>query len=296
MSAKNDKDKTVPRWLTARRLQMLLQLERHGCLGAGEMHQLVDPSKSRSYTSKDLAALEENGCVKRFRLKPSEGASSEFGYQLTQKGASQIGVKLGSEDRREPSTEKLEWQRMVRELERAVESAGWLLIKKHDYNSSHPVPEYTPQYLQLARALKVAAGYELRQELEGYAANRVSESLEKRIQWYLEQPPRCLGLPGKVNDYVVYPPDQLTAVVLILPRPNASTDFWQNRINKYSRIAKELFVFGVFNSEEQALQYKPLLNEHNLRVTTLKQVVRVLNWVANPPLPFGRPKISGSQF
>jgi hypothetical protein len=279
------------RWLTPRRLEMLRLLAKHGCLGAGEIHQLVDPARTRSFTSKDLAQLVARGCTRRFKLDPSQGATGEYTYQLTQKGADLLGVKLGSDDRREPSASTLSWRKAQRELVRTVERAGWRVIKSESYNSTHPRPQFTPHYLQVTKALRAARGWELRRKLE-CITGEVDETYIGEIRSYLaedrlDKPYYYPEVPPTMNDFVAYTDDELLAVILILSRAGSGQQFWQKRLKMYEKLARKIFIYAVFEEETQALHYKPELNACYIRVTTLSNLKGVLEWIGNPPLPFG---------
>lgn len=292
----------VPCQITFARRQILKLLAEYRSLSTNQIQTLLQMKfgyKSLRRVQSDLMALKQAGMVQPFLVSPAEGVRSEFGWLLLKPGARQIQLDMhyGSHYRRKPSQERLEQLDREIEFEKVVaDCPGWQLLRPKTYSRMQPLPTQTPQYEKLAEALTCREYFESgRWPVGGTAGSHI------------------LSAPLQANDYVAYSLPRLSpelignasnarlaaasaansstssksgslwiseyAVVFILCPPKATEKFWQSRNREYQQIASRLLVFGVFENEDKALFYKPLLKKMLLRVTTLSRVETILQGV-----------------
>jgi hypothetical protein len=298
------KTASVPCQITADRLEILKLLAEYRSLNTNQIQSVLQMKvgyKSLRRVQSDLAALRGAGMIRSFLISPEKGVRSEYGWLLLKPGARQIDldIQYGSHYRREPSRERIVQTDREIELEKAVASRpGWQLLRPKLYNRIQPLPDRTRQFEKLAEALTSRIYFESgRWPVGGTEGSHI------------------LSIPVKANDYVAYSLPRLSpgfalstssitgqgqgravkptsadsnngpewisehAVVFIPCPPSATEKFWQSRSREYQQLASRLLVFGVFENEEKALFYKPLLKKEVLRVTTLNRVATILDGV-----------------
>jgi len=247
---------------------LLSQFYRYKHLTTSQFHRLTQPTKLVQQTLRDLAKLRQLKLIRSFPLDPGLGARSQYCWQLTRLGAERLELTTyGSQYRRKPTLDYLAYQDEQIALEQAVlslDGSGWKLLRPRTYPPKER-PAETEQYRLLVRL-----------GLENEA--RRGKAVEKVFTTFA---------PRQCNDYIAYNPAQGLAVLLVLPKADATLKFWKSRLATYRALcyAKRkrswlleerqpnlswLEIGAVFHSEEEARRRKLYLSKEPVSVTTLQ--------------------------
>jgi hypothetical protein len=256
--------------LTDRRHQILQLLAQYRFLTTNQIHSLLQPERPVKKTWKELDRLRKLGMIKSVSYESEKGIYGELCWLLLLRGAKVIDFRgFGRNNLRKPSPEKVVYRTLELILEWQVQHAGsnsfanWSLEKPQNLRTSNS-QQHTSQYYRLIEAIN-------------WKIYRQTGHKPENPEGF-----QTLCVPTKANDFVAFSAsDNRLAVVLILPPVHASEKFWLSRIEQYQELAKELPVFGVFEDDKEALIYKPLLNPHGLRVTTLNRISVLLEAIAS---------------
>lgn len=256
--------------ITVRRHQILQLLANYRFLTTNQIHNLLQPERPVKKTWKELDRLRKLGMIKSVSYETQKGIYGELCWLLLLRGAKVINFHgFGRNNLRKPSPERVAYRNLELILEWQVQhvegnpGANWCLEKPQNLRVRNS-QQHTDQYYRLIEAINWKIYRQTGQRVED------AEGFQ------------TLCVPAKANDFVAYTAlDKRLAVVLILPPIRASEKFWLSRIDQYQELARELPVFGVFEDDKQALVYKPLLNPHGLRVTTLNRISVLLGAITN---------------
>lgn len=259
----------LEKFITVRRHQILQLLAKYRFLTTNQIHSLLQPERPVKKTWKELDRLRKLGMIKSVTYEPEKGIYGELCWLLLLKGARVINFRgFGRNNLRKPSPERVVYRGLELILEWQVQhasnnfSATWNLEKPQNLKTKNL--QHTNQYYRLIEAVN-------------WNIYRQTGLKPENAEGF-----QTLCVPAKANDFVAYTAlDNRLAVVLVLPPVRASEKFWSSRIDQYQELAKELPVFGVFEDDKQALVYKPILNPHGLRVTTLNRVSVLLESIAS---------------
>ena len=246
--------------------------------------------KFRNHTVGDLEKLRDAGLIRSLKISPEKGEHSELCWILLPLGAKAVNAVYNNQYAIKPGQQRIFLRDMELELARTIKLAGWQLIKPGNYSPHKPMPKQTPQYHKLAESIEAIEMVRIKTAL---VRGQISQSSQTFINYKEHQ--HLWGLPGQLNDYVAFIDANEApgaVVVLMLCPPNTGRKAWEARLEKYSKIAKYLPVYGVFPNEEARVigqkilatvasdqKNKRLMSGYgaNLKTTTLVDVFEMLD-------------------
>lgn len=257
---------TTSELTTGRRLLLELIGQRKR-LTTSQLHGLCQPDKLLQQTQRDLARLREMKLTRSIQADPQKGRSSELAWMLTRRGADLINVKYGSNYRRKPGKEQLEYERLEFALVQAIEEAGWHVSKPHKYGPTNPKPECTHQAELLRELFHASETYLIEK------ARRTGQSVDFERERDFDHNLHLWVVPDGANDYIAYLPGKpWKLVILILPRSNATVQFWKKRLELYKNLTERIMVVAVFTTTDEGYRRKALLNAGHISVTTIDRI------------------------
>jgi hypothetical protein len=267
-------------------------------LTTSQIWQALYPAKTRDYMKHLLHTLAQQRLIGGAALQPEQGAVAEYYWWLRPQGAALAGVRYGKQFRRRPTVTTIRYRGLHLALIAAVAEAGWTLLRPVRYNRTQPRPAETAHGQQLVTAVLAQEGQTL---TDLFARGYDRARLQERIARYQAGQVGALVPPG-VNEYVAYLPDQPQRTLVLIPHPPAATrSFWtrhraasarpalagsprDSRLARFARLARVLPIIGVFDTEELAAQYAPLLEGGGFRCVLSTELAAPLRHLA-PPVP-----------
>lgn len=247
-------------------LTILRLLVEYRFLTSGQLHTKLG-LKWPTQTSRQARRLSEYKLIESFPYQKMRGKKSEHCYLITARGihvleeVDQVQIGYNSQFRHHPTPERIQFRAVELELERQVKQVanGWKLIWPRPHNQYQPLPIHTRQYKALAHTLTLIE--------------------QKRYPGRVIDPngPHTSAVPLKANEYVAQNHNKTRSVVLLLCPASATRRFWQARLKKYGRLARELPVMAVFSDQAKANLYQPILAETKLVIVRVEKVGAYLN-------------------
>ncbi len=251
--------------LTANKSKILNFLVQQKFATTKQVWQSLQPHKSRGHTFVELRRIENQGLVISFKFEPESGSNGELCWLITKAGANLVGAKFDSTNYKIPSRESIERKGLYLEIENQVGYAGWNFLKPVTYNSVHPMPNKTPQHWKLIDIVDQIEGAAIE------AAINRDEDVTTKIADFEEGRHKRV-VPLQINDYVIFPPEQDKAFVLIACPKGASVRFWKNRISLYQTLTRKIKVIGVFVSQSHADAYHVPIEASGIKCIEVSQV------------------------
>ena len=277
--------------LTFSRTEILNYLIKYRFGTTTQIWKELQRSKLRHHTLGDLDKLRQAGLVTSFKLFSERDGNNELCWLITKLGVKKMGAAYTSHYADKPSQERIFLRDMELKLARTIKLAGWQFISPVTYSPSKPMPKQTSQYHKLAKAIETIEAARVRAAL---VSGQINQSSQTYINYKEQQ--HLWSVPGQLNDYVAYIDEIPGAViVLMLCPPNTGKKAWETRLEKYSKVAKYLPVYGVFADEETKVIGQQILNQvakdeknkrllsgygANLKTTTLDVIYDLLDEIA----------------
>jgi hypothetical protein len=248
--------------------KILKLLVEYKYLTTAQLHTKLQAPYCAITTWRWLDKLREMELVRSFACQPNRGNSSEVGWLLTKRGASEVGfLKYNSHYQRTPNAELLFWREMEINLEQEVMSLpGWRLLRPRTFSPSASLEDKTEQYHILTKAVT----------WNEYL--RTGKLPHNPLSFH------SLNVPLKANQHLAYytsssNPYLCLAVVFIICPLRGSTVFWKTRIKQYRALAKQLSVIALFPDEDRELlvSHEQFLFKHHFHCTTLASAQKLLN-------------------
>jgi hypothetical protein len=287
----------MPPALGSNKLAVLKLLAEWKQLTTTQIHQYLNPDRSRRYTQQLLHDLAARGFIRGVAY--STWAREEYYWMLLARGAHDAGCAYGKQYRRPPAPQTLRHRGLQLALIAQAQGAGWFLIRPGVYSAAHPRPLETPQRRKLVDAFL---------EIEGRTLN---DLMARGVAWYElkdrmdRHQRRQVGalVPVSPNDYVAYVPYRTELAAVLIPHPSyAGLRFWtrkpafryrrptfsderDSRLERYRRLARILPVIAVFGTPEEADACASILAPAGLEVLVVEEVGPRLAQLAHPAAP-----------
>lgn len=240
-----------------------------------------------------LAELEKVKMVMSYRYQPERGRASEKCWWLWYAGAKFLSATNEEVVRYDPrlakqppSLDGLKFRGMEMELYRQLWLAShalkeqslppdvsweWDIIPREEFNSTNPKPQDATDQGRMLSWLVQQIEWRLIQAAHSRGEDISRQQLEFEEQDYLNL------VPFHANHHLIFIPDTLIAVVLILCPLDATSKFWAARVEEYADLTARIPVYGVFYDQHHASAWLDKLEGTGIGTVIPEKIAELLN-------------------